>query len=63
MEVYCQFIYKIALPGCSAITALNKEADLAAGFEWAQLIHFMEDFRQERAFRVAVPEVLEKASC
>ena len=60
-NVSLQPTYKIALPVCLAAAISNKEADLAASFEWAKLIHFMEDFRQERAFWTAVPEILEKA--
>lgn len=51
--VYCQPIYKIALPVCLAATVLNKETDLAASFQWANVTHFT-DFRPERAFRTAV---------
>lgn len=57
----CQSIYRITLPVCLAAAILNKEADLAAGFVRAKLIYFMEDFNQKRAFRAAVPEILEKA--
>ena len=60
-NVSLQPTHKIALPVCLAAAISNKEADLAASFEWAKLIHFMEDLGQKRAFWTAVPEILEKA--